>query len=93
VGKHIVLKLLCYAPDAAGGAVLGTSVFEREEMQGSASQFQRVANKLRYWGIDMLFVIGGEGGIKMAAEMAQWCNKEKVRVLGARVWSHCRVPC
>ena len=69
----------CVFFDAAGGAVLGTSVIGHEEMQEDTPQFQRVANKLRYWGIDMLFVIGGEGGIKMAAEMAQWCNKEQVR--------------
>jgi hypothetical protein len=53
-------------------------------LDGESDEFRAVAKKLKTWGINMLFVIGGEGGMRMVTELSEWCVKEKVRGLGGR---------
>jgi hypothetical protein len=48
-------------------------------LDGESDEFRAVAKKLKTWGINMLFVIGGEGGMRMVTELSEWCVKEEVR--------------
>eukprot|EP00887_Chlorella_sp_A99_P007776 scaffold20.g7776.t1 len=53
-----------------GGTVLGTS-------RGNAKMHE-IVDRLRLWGINMLFVIGGNGGNAAAHAIAQECERQKV---------------
>lgn len=56
-----------------GGSMLGASpAHERQEMS-------QVLKRLEMWGINMLFIIGGEGGIRVAQDIASYCQENQLK--------------
>lgn len=62
-----------------GGSVLGSSSPLTSATEASRQQKMReVAQKLREWDINMLFVVGGEGGNTLGADVARSCALSEV---------------
>ncbi|KAI8471140.1 MAG: phosphofructokinase family protein [Monoraphidium minutum] len=63
----------------SGGSCLGSgSPLTYSDDATLRSRMRGVAQKLADWDVNMLFVVGGEGGNTLGADLAHWCAVEEV---------------
>ncbi|GBF94971.1 phosphofructokinase [Raphidocelis subcapitata] len=63
----------------SGGSCLGSSSpLPRADEASLRLRRDAVAQRLRDWGINVLLVVGGEGGTALSADLARWCALEEL---------------
>ncbi|WIA22805.1 hypothetical protein OEZ86_009756 [Tetradesmus obliquus] len=46
--------------------------------EAAADELEQILDKLEFWRINMLFVIGGQGGNQLGAQLAEGCQRRRI---------------